>query len=164
VTATEEYIGILMRLKSGDLGLLRTYACQGVAESVEGFDLFSGLWWPLRKKSQRAPRREVAWLVAKLYAACPIPHEAGHTLARQMRKCQPKEEQPRERFRQKFDEILLAPLDKIEPVLRWALDQITANNGRLDWVALTDDLSIWKRDTTRLKWAKQYLNADERDQ
>lgn len=163
MTATEEYIGNLTRLKSGDLGLLRTHAYQGIDESVEGFDLFSGVWWPLRQKSQRAPRREVAWLVAKLYAACPIPHEAGHSLARRMRKCQPKEEQPRERFRQKFDEILIAPLDQLEPLLRWALVQIAANGGRIDWVVLTDDLSLWKRETTRLRWAKQFLNDEERD-
>ena len=82
MTATESYIAVLTSLKAGDLGLLRKHAGQGLDETVDGFDLFAGLWWPLRQRNQRAPRREVAWLVAKLYAFCPIPESPGETLAR----------------------------------------------------------------------------------
>ena len=60
MTATEQYIEVLTHLKSGDLGLLRTHSGQGLDETVGGFDLFAGLWWPLRQKNERAPRREVA--------------------------------------------------------------------------------------------------------
>ena len=48
MTATEQFIGVLTDLKTGELGLLRVHAGQGLDESVVGFDLFSGLWWPLR--------------------------------------------------------------------------------------------------------------------
>lgn len=158
---TEQYIEILTRLKTGDLGLLRTYAGKGLDESVQGFDLFAGLWWPLQNKSQFAPRREVAWLVAKLYAFSPIPHSAGDTLARQLGLYQPSEERSRKRFQKKFDELLLMPLGKIEPKLHWALDRIAAKGTHLNWVRLTNDLSIWERESTRLKWAEEFLGYKE---
>lgn len=161
LTATEQYIEVLTRLKPGDLGLLRTHAGQGLDESVQSFDLFAGLWWPLQNKSQFAPRREVAWLVAKLYAFAPIPHSTGDTLACQLRRCQPDEERSRKRFQQKFDEMLLMPLDKIEPALRWALGQVADKGISLDWVSLTNDLSIWEREATRLKWAEEFLGKKE---
>ncbi len=160
-TATDQYIEILTRLKPGDLSLLRTHAGQGLDESVLGFDLFAGLWWPLQNKSQFAPRREVAWLVAKLYAFSPIPHSAGDTLACQLRRCQPDEERSRKRFQQKFDEVLLMPLGKIEPALRWALDQVADKGKSIDWVSLKNDLSIWEREAIRLKWAEEFLGDKE---
>ena len=157
-TATEQYIEVITRLKAGDLGLLRTHAGQGIDESVHGFDLFAGLWWPLQNKSQFAPRREVAWLIAKLYASCPIEHSPGDMLARQLRRCQPSEAS--ERFRQRFDRMLMLPLNKIEPELRWAIGLIGSNDKQLAWVKLTDDLSIWERESTRLRWAEQFLEND----
>jgi len=160
-TATEQYIEILTQLKPGDLGLLRTHAGQGLDESVQGFDLFAGLWWPLQNKSQFAPRREVAWLVAKLYAFSPISHSASDTLARQLRRCQPDEKRSQKRFQQKFDEMLLMPLGKIEPALQWALGQLSDKGKTLDWVRLTNDLSIWEHEATRLKWAEEFLGDKE---
>jgi CRISPR type I-E-associated protein CasB/Cse2 len=162
MSATEQYIDVLTRLKSRELGLLRTHAGQGLDESVDGFDLFSGLWWPLRRTSQKAPRREVAWMIAKLYAFRPIESSPGDTLARQMRRSQPNKDP--ERFQQRFDRMLVLPLDKIEPALRWALDLVASHSGKLDWVKLTDDLSIWERGTTRLTWAEQFLGDNERKQ
>jgi CRISPR type I-E-associated protein CasB/Cse2 len=164
VSATEQYIDVLTSLKTGDLGLLRTHACQGLDESVGGFDLFTGLWWPLRQRNERAPRREVAWLIAKLYAFRPIPHSQGDYLARQLRRCQPNEEQARKRYQKRFDRMLILPVGHIEPALQWALDSVASNSPRLDWVKLTDDLSIWERESIRLKWAEQFLQIDERSE
>ena len=157
MTPTEQFIHVLSELKAGDLGLLRTHAVQGLDETVDGFDLFAGLWWPLRQRNERAPRREVAWLIAKLHAFCPIPHSPGKTLARQLRLCQPNKDPARNRFRQRFDQMLVLPLDRIEPALQWALDLVASRNRELDWVRLTDDLSIWERESTRLKWTEQFI-------
>ncbi len=164
MTATEQFIDALARLKTGDLGLLRTHAGQGLDETVEGFDLFAGLWWPLRRKNERAPRRGVAWLIAKLYAFCPIPQSPDHTLARQLRCRQPNEERARKSFQQRFDAMLVLPLNRIEVALQWALEQIASSDRKLDWVKLTDDLSVWERETIRLRWAEQFLETDERGQ
>ncbi len=161
-TPTRKYIDVLTRLKAGELGLLRTHAGQGLDESVDGFDLFSGLWWPLRQKNERAPRREVAWIIAKLYAFCPIPQLPDETLARQLRRCQPNKDPAMGRFVRRVDRMLTLPLERIEPALQWALNRVASNSGKLDWVRLTDDLSIWERETIRLKWAEQYLETDER--
>ena len=157
MNATEQFIDALTKLKADNLGLLRTSAGRRLDESVAGFDLFAGLWWPLREKNERAPRREVAWLVAKLFAASPIPHSVGDTFARQMRLCQPNKDSERARFRQKFDQMLMLRLDEIEPSLRWALASLATNRPKLDWAQLTDDLSIWERESVRLKWAEQFL-------
>jgi len=158
--STSDYIAGLVKRKPGELGLLRTHAGQGLDESVDGFDLFTGVWWPLRQKNAQAPRREVAWLIAKLYAYRSMPQSDGDTLARQLSRSQPRDSPERERFRQRFDRMLILPLDSIEPALRWALYQVAANNRKLDWVKLTDDLSIWERETTRLNWAEQFLENE----
>lgn len=162
MTATEQYIEVLTHLKSGELGLLRTHAGKGLDETVDGFDLFAGLWWPLRQRNERAPRREVAWLIAKLYAFCPMQQSPGDALAQQLRRCQPDTDPNKERFAQRFDRMLILPLDKIEPALQWALDLVASRNLKIDWVKLTDDLSMWERETTRLKWAQQFLETNER--
>lgn len=95
MTATQQFIGTLQSLKPGDLGRLRKLAGLPLDESVAGFDLFAGLWWPLREKTQRAPRREVAWLVAKLYAFCPMPQVDGMTLPVRLRRVRPDDERKR---------------------------------------------------------------------
>jgi CRISPR type I-E-associated protein CasB/Cse2 len=159
VTPTEQYVEVLTRLKPGELGLLRNHAGQGLDESVEGFDLFAGLWWPLRAQTQRAPRREVAWLVAKLYALRPLEHSPRETLARQLGRSRPGEKTARQRFEQRFDRMLTLPLAEIEPALQWAIDLIASKHLELDWVRLTNDLSIWERESTRLKWAEEFLNC-----
>lgn len=163
MTPTERFIDTLSQLKAGDLGLLRTHAGQGLDKSVDGFDLFAGLWWPLREKNQRAPRRRVAWMIAKLYASCPIVQCPGERLAWQLKRCQPEDGPEQQRFVQRFDRMLLLPLDKIEPALQWALGVLASNDLKLDWVELTNDLSRWDREGIRLKWAEQFLGLMEGD-
>ncbi len=156
---TEQYIGILTGLKAGELGLLRTHTGKGLDESVDGFDLFAGLWWPLREKNERAPRRGVAWLIAKLYAFRPIEHSPGPTLAYQLGCCRPDEHRDCKRYRERFDRMLALPLGKIEIDLRWALDLLGSKDLKIDWVKLTDDLSVWERESKRLEWANDFLQA-----
>ena len=163
MTATEQYIHVLETLKAGDRKLLRMHAGQGLDRSTRGFDLFAGLWWPLRQNNPKVPRREVAWLVAKLFAVYPVPHFPDETLASQLKKCQPTRMPDHHRFAQRFDRMLVLSLNQIEPALQWALkciDELAC--PRLDWVRLTDELSIWERDSTRLKWANQFLAIHER--
>ncbi|MCI4625348.1 MAG: type I-E CRISPR-associated protein Cse2/CasB [Candidatus Magnetoovum sp. WYHC-5] len=163
MTPTQQYIEILTRLKDGELTLFRKHAGDRLDERVTGFDLFTGIWWPLRQKNAGAPRREVAWLIAKLYAASKIQpsNNDNETLACQLRKCCPKSEPDKTRFRQRVDQMLVLSIDKIEHFLRWALTTIALNGYSLDWVKLTDDLSIWERESTRYKWAEQFLNNNE---
>ena len=163
MTATEQYIQVLTHLKSGELGLLRQHTGRGLDETVEGFDLFAGLWWPLRAKNQRSPRRGVAWLIAKLYAFRPIEHSTGQTLAGQLGRCRKDKDPEKDRVAQRFDRMLSLPVDKIEPVLQWALDLIASKHLKVDWVELTNDLSLWERESKRLKWAEEYLKSSKED-
>jgi CRISPR type I-E-associated protein CasB/Cse2 len=148
-------------MKSGELGLLRKHAGRGLDESVEGFDLFTGLWWPLRARNQRAPRRAVAWLVAKLYAFRRIEPSIGRTLAWQLARCRVNNEPEGDPVTQRFDTMLTLPLAKIEPSLRWALDLIAGKGLKLDWVQLIDDLSLWERESKRVKWAEEFLKSSK---
>lgn len=163
MTATEQYILVLRNLKTGELGLLRDHAGQGLDESVEGFDLFAGIWWPLRAQSQRAPRRAVAWLIAKLYAFRPVEHSPGQTFAYQLGRCRDDEDPKKDRVAQRFDRFLTLPVERIEPALQWALDLIASKHLKFDWAELTDDLSLWERESKRLKWAKEFLAGHSRE-
>lgn len=161
----------------GDRARLRALAGRGLDEDTAGFDLFTGLWWPLRQKNRAAPRREIAWLIAKSYAAFPIPHEpcgrgGPTTLAVILGREEPRFYKPgHQRFRQRFDSLLCTPLAGLEPYLRWALaivcDAVTHGRAKgMDWVQLTDDLSIWDRGEAHRRerdirdiWAEQYLKS-----
>jgi CRISPR type I-E-associated protein CasB/Cse2 len=154
-------MNVLENMKAGELGLLRKHAGQGLDESVDGFDLFTGLWWPLRQKNEWAPRREVAWLIAKLYAYHPVPQSPYETLAHQLGRRLPNKNREKGRFTQRFDRMLTMPLGIIEPSLQWALDTMASNNLKLNWVKLTDDLSIWERESTRLGWAEDFIKSLE---
>jgi CRISPR type I-E-associated protein CasB/Cse2 len=162
---TEEFVSILTNLKPGDLGLLRIHAGRGLDETVDGFDLFTGLWWPIRAHNQRAPRRDVSWLVAKLYAFRPTPHSAGRTLASQLGSLRPAKGidhgRRRKEYDNRFDSLLSLPLRKIEPALQWPLHLLASRNLSLDWAELTDDLSLWDRESKRLKWANEFLQSSE---
>jgi CRISPR type I-E-associated protein CasB/Cse2 len=159
MTATEQFIETLETLKPGDLGQLRTHAGLPLDESVDGFDLFAGLWWPLRKKNQKAPRREVAWLIAKLYAYRRLP-QSDAPLAVQLGRLKAATDDANRRRQERFDELLMLPLGLIEPALQWAITLIADNGSGLNWVRLTDDLSIWEREETRCEWAKQYMRVE----
>ena len=69
MTPTDRFIERLENLKEGEQSRLRTLAGRSLDERLDGFDLFTGLGWPLRQTSPVAPRRETSWLVAKLFGA-----------------------------------------------------------------------------------------------
>ena len=158
---------------------MRALAGCELDKDVSSFDVFTGLWWPLRRKSQAAPRREVAWLIAKLYAAIPVPHlkssnEKLTTLAQTVGRGEPHEDLAQKRFRRRFNLLLCNPLSGLEPHLRWALSvarqEVVARHAMgIDWIQLTDHLSIWdKGEEHRLKrdireiWAEQYLETSNK--
>ena len=60
--------------------------------------------------------------------------------------------------------MLVLPVERIEPSLQWALACIAVKGFKLDWVKMTDDLSIWQREEVRLNWASQFLQISERKQ
>lgn len=177
---TAEYIKRLSDLQEGDRSRLRRLTGRPLDATLQGFDLFTGLWWPLRANSPATPRREPSWLVAKLFAVFRVPHirpdsGAKPTLPAVLGQCEPHDEDGRKRFRTRFDALLCSNLTSLEPHLGWALREVArAVAGRvphardvkgIDWVQLLDDLSIWDRGAEhRLGrdvcdiWAETYLN------
>ncbi len=178
---TAKYIKKLSDLQEGERSRLRRLTGQPLDATLDGFDLFTGLWWPLRAKSPAIPRREQSWLVAKLFCAYPVPHirpdsDVGPCLPEVLGRCEPADDSGRDRFRARFDALLCSPLSSLEPHLRWALGEIArAVSGHLshardvkgiDWIQLLDDLSIWDRGEEHRRkrevrniWAEIYLNA-----
>jgi len=161
---TEEFISNLAKLKAGDLGLLRAHIAKGLDESVNGFDIFTGVWWQVREKSAGAPRREVSWLVMKLYAFRPLEpvNNDDFILPRLLGKQAYGDR--KSRIYSKFDELVQTPLNNIEPALQWALSIISEQNRQLNWVHLTDTLSIWEDTKTRRLWTEQLLNINQGEQ
>ncbi|MCL4199413.1 MAG: type I-E CRISPR-associated protein Cse2/CasB [Phycisphaerales bacterium] len=187
--STTDYIKSLEDLKEGERSRLRSLAGMPLDARLDGFDLFTGLWWPLRHKSPAAPRRETSWLVAKLHGAfgSAVPHfvpsgeKQGPALPAILGVCEPYDPpdcKAQKRFRTRFDALLCSPLPAIEPHLRWALDEAArACDGRvphakgvkgIDWARLLDDLSIWdrgeahaRRRDVRDEWAEAYLTQTQ---
>jgi len=173
MSQTDVFIGKLQALKEGELSVLRGLAGKQLDETVSGFDLFTGLWWPLRQRTPRTPSRETSWLIAKLFAAFPIKHsrlegeDQRSTLAKILGRIEPRDDYGSKRFRARFDALLCSSLSTLEPHLRWALSQVhdAVARGRtpgFDWVELLDDLWRWERGgdrDVRDQWAEQYLNA-----
>ena len=155
MTPTEEFIASLTGLGTHDLFLLRTHARQRPDASVGVFHLFKGL------RGEWIPGREIAWLIAKVYAYCPISHKPGATLPRQLGHCRPSRQEAQKRFTERFDRMLLLPFDQVEPQIRWALRRLAARGFALDWVKLTRDLSLWEREATRRDWAKEFIGTEK---
>jgi CRISPR type I-E-associated protein CasB/Cse2 len=178
MSRTDEYIRKLSELQEGERSRLRRLAGQPLDATLPGFDLFTGLWWPLRQKSPQTPQRGPSWLVAKLHGAFPVPQiregeSAGPSLAAVLGRLEPREENTQKRFRRRFDALLCSPLAVLEPHLRWALAAIAdgVEHGAvagLDWAALLDDLGIWERGEAHQRgrdireiWAEDYLGSAE---
>ena len=176
MSQTAEYIKRLSALQEGELSSLRRLAGRPLDASLQGFDIFTGLWWPLRAKNSAAPHREPSWLVAKLFSSFHVPHikpdsAAGTSFPEVIGRLEPPADYGR--FRARFDALLCSNLASLEPHLRWALGEIArAVAGRvphaqdvngIDWVQLLDHLSIWdrgglQRRDVREMWAERYLN------
>ena len=181
MSQTAEYIKRLSSLKEGERSLLRRLSGESLDKELQGFDLFTGLWWPLREKNQAAPQRETSWLVAKLFCSFRVPHirpdsGSGLSLPQVLGRCEPNEEKKKKRFRNRFDSLICTSLSSLEPHLSWALGEAAqAVAGHvsyardvqgIDWVQLLDDLSLWDRGEehrhrydVRDVWSKKYLNT-----
>ena len=176
MSPSAEYIKRLSALQEGERSSLRRLAGRPLDASLQGFDTFTGLWWPLRAKNSAAPRREPSWLVAKLCSSFPIPHIATDSAARSsfpevLVRLEPAADY--RHFQNRFEALLCSNLASLEPHLRWALGEIApavADRVRnvkdvkgIDWVELLDHLSIWDqgglhgRDVREI-WAERYLN------
>jgi hypothetical protein len=156
---TVRYIDNLSNLKSGEISILRTMRHKDLDEDLDGFDLFTGIWWPLREKNQRAPQRETAWLIAKLYACYPLPQvnesfmpvllgmlaQYNDVLAKQITKLN--------------DTIVSTPVPMLELPLGQAIRKIQKKFTGLDWVSLTDTLSRWGYNKQREVWVQAFNSA-----
>jgi CRISPR type I-E-associated protein CasB/Cse2 len=178
MSQTDDYVAMLndsSMLTISDKNILRSAIGKGPNDSSKAFDIFSGIWWNQRKKSPFAPRREVAWLIAKLFSQFQIPHfrnneESKSTFAVIIGRSEPHDEKEQKRYRNRFEALLQSSLQNIETHLHWGLS-LVKNKAELglihgfDWVQLTDDLSIWDRGKAHRRkidikedWAKNYYN------
>ncbi len=134
-------------LSHGDWAVLASAAGREMHESPPAFDLFSGLWWPLRRApGVTPPAREVAWLVLKLMATAPPSHrhQAAGAAFLPISKL-PKRQPPGRRDGRKEDSRYPVAFPR-GPRLETSLRQIIHENLRdrkpepVDWAGLCDRL------------------------
>lgn len=159
--STISFIKSLENLGEGDLGLLRQHRGSPLDESLAGFDLFTGLWWPLRSKNKAAPRREIAWLIAKLYAEFRFGQKNMETLPHVMGNiCRVLDPKKKKQAIARFDALLTLEVMRLEAPLATVLGILKSQRrDSLDWTALTDDLSIWERESKRKNWVNIFMKA-----
>jgi len=175
---TEVYVRRLLALGDGERAELRHKQGASLSESLEGFDLFTGLWWPLRQRSPAAPQRETSWLAAKLICQWPIPLASSDdsVLPRLLGSAERRlSARYALRFLLRFDRLLQSPMALLEPQLQWALkvvaQAVVAGSAKgLNWVQLLDDLAVWdgrpgreSKHNVRDAWARAYLASRNRE-
>lgn len=157
MSPTAKFVAKLLNLGEGELTLLREHAFASADESVLAFDVFTGLWWPLREESPRAPRREASWLVLKLYAFRPLAHQQDNTFAILLRRWMLVDPEKRKAWaEQMMNAIITSPLEVLEPHLKVALREFPRSEG-IDWITLLDDLSFWESRDRRNRWLKEFF-------
>lgn len=156
-------MNVLAKLDEGEIQELRTNRGGALSRTVTGFDLFSGLWWPLRENNT-APRREVSWLAAKLYSSHPETSEGSLEISEVLRSIEPQKETECKLYRRRIDSLLRSELADLEPHLAWAIATISKVERKFDWAALIADLSNWENTETRRAWAQLYLNYSQKEE
>lgn len=155
----DQYIAKLQSIGIGPLHHLRNATLRDLHEDIESFDLFTGLWWPLRSASAGAPRRRIAWSVAKLQGAVPLRDGRGATFPKLVSSVARRlTQEQRKSLEQRFDALLQADLRAVEAQLSWFLRFLRKHGAtELDWGELTNTLSRWELPGYRARWARDYL-------
>ncbi|NQT88777.1 type I-E CRISPR-associated protein Cse1/CasA [bacterium] len=132
----------------GDWSTLAQAANRRMNESPEAFDLFSGLYWRLRRQKSKVPRRGVAWLVLKLMAAVParfrtVEPDANWNPLRKLPATQRHSEGQRGKGPLRIYPKGLPGIARLEVQLRETLRNHleTHNPQPVDWPALCDQLN-----------------------
>jgi hypothetical protein len=74
-----KFIQLASSLDSVSLAALGAAANKSLNQSPEAFDIFTGLYWPLRNRDRTVPSRNAAWLTLKLIATAGVLRPtAGH--------------------------------------------------------------------------------------
>ncbi len=159
----KEFTRRLAEQKEGILSLLRGKSGAEIDRDPVAFDLFTGLWWPIRQAHKDAPRRHIAWLACKLYGWVPLEDSTGCHLPDQLARAARRagSEQARDSIIDRFDLLLNTPQERLEPELQWALAVVRDYLDRpaLDWGKLIDHLSVWKRQSLRRYWALRFAET-----
>jgi len=161
---TAEFVEKIRSLGPADLDLLRRCADAPPDVSIQAFDLFTGLWWPLRQRSPRVPARGPSWLVAKLFPWNPRPGGTG-TLGAALVRLAPRGPEDRIRERARFGRLLSASGHALEVQLRHGLRRLNRAQVPVDWAQLLEDLTQWNQypKSPQLKWARDWLGARKGD-
>jgi len=156
-----EYVARLESLTTGQLSLLRTLRYQPLDASLTGFDIFTAIWWPLREKGKHAPRREIAWLVLKLYATNVLRHEKGATLPLllgNLHTAYAHEEAMQNIIFKQVQSLLSSTTHTIEPILDTCISLVKKEYTALDWIHLLDTISAWEAQSAKMRWAEDFYN------
>jgi len=83
-----KFVRLCSRLDSASWAILEQAANKPLNHSPAAFDIFTGLYWPLRQKDKTTPSRNAAWLALKLMATAgalrPTPAGGSYELWRDL--------------------------------------------------------------------------------
>lgn len=66
--ATRRFVSAAARLDDASWGVLANAANRSMEDDPAAFDIFTGIYWPLRNKHSNMPSRAAAWMALKLMA------------------------------------------------------------------------------------------------
>jgi len=157
-SAAEQFVDRLGELSESDLKTLRNAAGGRRGDDVRVYDIFTGLFRPLRRKHIMV--RWAYYLVATLY-----PWHPGNgppaNLGAAMRRLRPpsREKDARDRADRRFRRLLDSKGRDLGVRLLECVRMLRREGIPVDWPRLIEDLSQWYRGNhkTQYSWAEEYF-------
>jgi hypothetical protein len=134
---------------NGDWGCIAAAEYREMNQAPEAFDLFSGIYWGLRRRNLRLPRRQTLWLVLKLIAQTPAalrsPSPAGWNPLETLAETASRQIAPKDSRRSALKTYprQFPRGTELERQLRDILDSHCKRTSpqRIDWVCFCDQLN-----------------------
>ena len=158
-SVTEGFLQFVNRLRdlgAADLSLLRKVTMESPGKNVQAFDLFTEIFWDLRK-SHKFLERESCWLVSTLYPWNTLNSRgtAITNLGEAMRKALGNDERARHRAVQRFGRMLVLERGNLAATLADALRELRRRRIGVSWPHMLQDLSHWNDEDRHVQrgWA-----------
>jgi len=156
MTVHDLFVSALERLNPAELALLRRATGRPLSDNVAVYDLFTSIWWPLRKVAP-VPKR-LCWLVATLYPWHTKAGGAGN-LGTALGRIVPSRLEDRKRYRARFNALLATDAAALESRLAGSIRLLANKRVPVDWRQLLDDLCQWNAPgrPRQAAWARSYF-------
>lgn len=156
MNSVADFVSQLGQLSDSEMSHLRQCAGKPMSETVQGFDLFTSIYWRLDRR--RLDKRWL-WLGATMYPWNPLPKGEG-SFGMAWRRIRPGKSEEGNRHDQRMFRIVACGGLDVGPLLFVAIRELRRQGVSVDWTRLITDLHGWSRDggNVQRKWAEDYLH------